>query len=316
MNGKDIKANSSGKANNVKNKKFLDILKLMRIHHYLKNLLIFLPIVFSGLFLQFDLVLKVFFGTIAFSLIASSVYIINDIQDVEADRLHEIKCKRPIASGRIEITEAYFLTGILIVIALLINILVVDSPIRAIIILLIYLVLNILYSMGLKHKPIIDIAILVSGFLLRVLYGAIIINVSVSNWLYLTVISMSFFLGLGKRRNELNKKGAESRKVLKHYTSDFLDKNMYMSLAMTIVFYALWCVDPTTTARLSSELLIWTVPLVILICMKYSLIIEGDSYGDPVDVVLNDKVLILMILFYCLMTFFIIYINPIITLLR
>lgn len=287
--------------------KFKSIIKLMRVHHYLKNILIFVPLIFSSKFFEFDTLGTTILGFISFSLLASSIYIVNDIQDVEADRKHEVKCKRPIAAGIISVKEANVVMIALVVIAILITAIFTQNPIISIIIIAVYFVLNVLYSAGLKHKPIIDIAILVSGFLLRVLYGAVIINVKVSNWLYLTVIAMSFFLGLGKRRNELAKKGSETRKVLAHYTPSFLDKNMYMSLAMTIVFYALWCVDPLTTARFSSELLIWTVPVVMLICMKYSLIIEGDSFGDPVDVILHDKVLILLILGYGLMTFLIIY---------
>lgn len=291
--------------------KVINLIKLMRVHHYLKNVLILVPLVFSSKFFEGDTLGITIIGFISFSLLASSIYINNDIQDVESDKKHEVKCKRPIASGIVSVKEANTLMAILLVSAIVITGFFTKNPIVSITIIIIYFILNVLYSAGLKHKPIIDIAILVSGFLLRVLYGAVIINVKVSNWLYLTVIAMSFFLGLGKRRNELAKKGSETRKVLEHYTPSFLDKNMYMSLAMTIVFYALWCVDPLTTERFSSELLIWTVPVVMLICMKYSLIIEGDSFGDPVDVILHDKVLIFLILGYGIMTFLIIYGNNI-----
>ena len=107
--------------------------------------------------------------------------------------------------------------------------------------------LNLLYSFGLKNVPVADIAILVSGFLLRVLYGSSITGIEISKWLYLTVIAMSFYLGLGKRRNELEKHGGEStRKVLEAYNKNFLDKNMYMCLSLAIVFYSLWCTDPNT----------------------------------------------------------------------
>jgi len=149
----------------------------------------------------------------------------------------------------------------------------------------------------LKNVPIMDIAILVSGFLIRVIYGGVICNIEVSNWLYLTVMAISFYMGLGKRRNEIIKQGTESRKVLKFYNYEFLDKNMYMSLAITIVFYSLWCMD---IGAVSNSLIniIWTVPLVLIICMKYSLDIEGDSLGDPVDVILSDKLLLGLALIY------------------
>ena len=143
--------------------------------------------------------------------------------------------------------------------------------------------------------------ILALGFLIRLLYGASIINVEVSPWLYLTIMSFSFYLGLGKRRNEIIKIGKETRGVLKYYNEEFLDKNMYMCLSISIVFYALW------TAFSDNYLLIWTVPLFILILMKYSLNIEKDSLGDPVDVVLNDKILIGLILVYGILLFSLIY---------
>ena len=174
--------------------------------------------------------------------------------------------------------------------------------------LLLYLAINVAYSFGLKKKPIVDIVILVAGFLIRVLYGAVITDIELSNWLYLTVISGAFYMGLGKRRNEILKQGDKSREVLKCYTKDFLDKNMYVCVALCIVFYSLWCVDPTTLLKTGNNLLIWTVPVIMIILMKYSLDIEGDSYGDPVDVIVNDKILLLIVLIYALFMFGIIYI--------
>ena len=106
--------------------------------------------------------------------------------------------------------------------------------------------INVAYSMGLKDVPLLDVTILASGFLLRVLFGAVLTGTEVSEWLYLTVLSGAFYFSLGKRRNELQKKkDGDTRKVLKYYTRDFLDKNMYMCLALLNTFYALWCKDIT-----------------------------------------------------------------------
>ncbi len=290
-------------------KKMKKYLKLMRVHHYIKNVLIFTPLAFSGNLFNQELLLKSILGFMAFSLIASAIYIINDIQDVEHDRLHPIKCKRPLAANEISLTNGKILASILIVVALCINYFISSSPGISWASLLLYLGLNLAYSNGLKNLPIIDVAILVSGFVFRVLYGAGITGIGISNWLYLTVIAMSFYLGLGKRRNELIKQKNVSRKVLKYYNQSFLDKNMYMSLALTITFYSLWTVDPVTIARLSNDFLVWTVPLVILICMKYSLNIEGDSDGDPVEVIIKDKVLMGMVALFVLITLGIIYIG-------
>lgn len=283
-------------------------LKLMRVHHYLKNVLIFLPLVFSQNLFNFDLLSKTIFGFCSFSILSSIVYVINDIQDVEKDRKHSTKCKRPIASGAVSIKEAYILAVFIAVMGIVLNYLACGLNFKAWLFVIMYVGFNFAYSMGLKNRPIIDITILVSGFLFRVLYGSAITSIVVSNWLYLTVIAMSFYLGLGKRRNELDNEGSKSRKVLKYYNHDFLDKNMYMCLGLTIVFYSLWCVDPTTIARYPNNNLVWTVPLVMIICMKYSLNVEGESDGDPVSVLLKDKVLIGLTLLYILIVLLIIYI--------
>ena len=286
-------------------------LKLMRVHHYLKNGLILLPLIFSQNLLNTKLLYKSLFGILAFSFLASVVYIINDIQDVEKDRRHPVKCKRPIASGEVAVKAAWLLVGILIFLSVFMNYIAIGANLYGWIFIGLYVSLNLAYSLGLKNIPLLDVTILVSGFLLRVLYGAIIINVAVSSWMYLTVISMSFYLGLGKRRNELEYQGQNTRGVLEHYNYKFLDKNMYMCLALTIVFYALWCVDPNTIAAHSNGNVVWTVPLVLIICMKYSLDIEGGSHGDPVDVLLHDRVLILLAGIYGLITFCIIYLPAI-----
>lgn len=282
-------------------------LKLMRVHHYLKNILIFLPIVFSKNLFNDNLLFKSILGFISFSILSSIVYIINDIEDIEKDRRHPKKCTRPLAAGEISISSAYMLVITILVIGIILNFIVCWSNIKGWILITLYLGLNFAYSKGLKNIPIIDLAILVSGFFIRVLYGSAITGIEVSKWLYLIIISMSFYLGLGKRRNELGKEGAVTRKVLSYYNHNFLDKNMYMFLGLTIMFYSLWCVDEITLIRYSDKQIIWTVPIVMIICMKYSLNIEGDSDGDPVNVLLGDKVLIMLVLMYIFIMLAIIY---------
>lgn len=273
--------------------KILSYIKLMRVKHYIKNILIFFPLIFSKNLFEKNYFFTSILGFIIFSLLCSIVYIINDIRDKEKDKLHENKKNRPIASGKVSVKEAIILIFIILLI-ILIGLLYINPNMHMIILLCLYLALNIAYSMGLKNIALIDIIILVSGFLIRVLFGASIIDVPVSNWLYLTVISMAFYLVLGKRRNEIVKSKKNTREVLKYYSKDFLDKNMYMCLTLTIVFYSLW------TFNLTNEInnLILTVPIVIIICMRYSMLIENDSHGDPVEVVLNDKILLSLILTY------------------
>ena len=270
-------------------------LKLIRVKHYIKNLLIFLPLIFSMQFYIIDNVVKTFINFMIFSFVCSIVYIINDIHDKDKDRQHSKKCNRPIASGKVTIKEAYGLIVFLITLIIFTSILI-KNNIYIYSIVLFYLVLNICYSKFLKNIPIVDIICLVIGFVLRVIYGALIINVEVSNWLYLTIISLSFYLALGKRRNELQS-GTNTREVLKFYNRDFLDKNMYMFLSLMIVFYSMWCVDSSNIIKFGNNLIL-TVPILLLIAMKYSLNIEGNIEGDPVEVLLSDKVLIILIIIY------------------
>ena len=263
-------------------------LYLMRVHHYIKNILIFMPLIFSGNLTDRRKFTATLLGMIAFSLVTSAVYIINDIRDAEKDRMHPTKKNRPIASGAVTPFHAVVLMVFILIAA--------DATAGSYALVILYLFINVAYSMGLKDVPLLDVTILASGFLLRVLFGAVLTGTEVSEWLYLTVLSGAFYFSLGKRRNELQKKkDGDTRKVLKYYTRDFLDKNMYMCLALLNTFYALWCKDITNAGM---EYAMWTVPIVILICMKYSLTVEGNSEGDPVEVLLHDRVLMALCVVY------------------
>ena len=283
-------------------------LKLLRIKHWLKNGLVLLPLFFGKSIFNLNKIFFVLIAIIIFSFISSIVYIINDINDIEADRNHPKKKNRPLASGKVSIKNAILVLILLIILSISLIIYLYNKTTNIFIILipLLYLILNILYSTKLKHIPIIDVAILVSGFVLRVYYGGIASNIEISSWLYLMIMFGSFYLGFGKRRNEM--KHNNTRKVLKYYNKEFLDKNMYVSLGLSIISYSLWCVDPLTKLNISSNYLILTIPLVMMIFQKYSLIIEGDSDGDPIEVILNDRLLISLITAYIIVMIFIIYI--------
>ena len=283
-------------------------LKLLRIKHWLKNGLVLLPLFFGKSIFNLNKIFFVLIAFIIFSFISSVVYIINDINDIDADRNHPKKKNRPLASGKVSIKNAILVLILLMIwiISLIIYLYNKTNNIFIILIPLLYLILNILYSTKLKHIPIIDVAILVSGFVLRVYYGGIASNIEISSWLYLMIMFGSFYLGFGKRRNEM--KHNNTRKVLKYYNKEFLDKNMYVSLGLSIISYSLWCVDPLTKLNISSNYLVLTIPLVMMIFQKYSLIIEGDSDGDPIEVILNDKLLIFLIIMYLIIMIFIIYI--------
>lgn len=281
-------------------------LKLMRVHHYIKNLLVFAALACSGQLFHLEKLAAGIAGFLAFSMVSSVVYIINDIRDVEKDRKHPTKCKRPIAAGTISTSRAWGLAIVLLLIAVVCNWRV--FHVTSTLLLALYLVLNLAYSFGLKNVPIVDVTILVAGFLIRILYGAFVTEITISNWLYLTVIALAFYFALGKRRNELKQIGdGETRQVLKAYPVNFLDKNMGMCLTLANVFYALWSMDEKTMSFYNNEYLIFTVPIVLLITMKYSLDIEGESDGDPVEVLLHDKVLLTLCVLYLAVMFVILY---------
>lgn len=258
-------------------------LRLLRIKHYIKNALVFLPLVFSREINTNTLIITSI-AALAFCLVASSIYIINDIRDREKDARHSTKCNRPIASGAITVAQAVVMCAALAVIGLAaVTWVSLHTSWGVMACVVIYLVLNILYSIKLKEVPVFEIAILASGFVLRTLYGGFAAQVEISNWLYLTILAGSFYMGLGKRRNEINVQGtSQTRKVLKKYNTRFLDRNMYMFLSLTIGFYSLWAVE-------QGSWMAWSVPLVMVTAMRYSLLVErSTSDGDPVEVICSD----------------------------
>jgi len=233
-------------------------------------------------------------GFVAFSLVASSIYIVNDIKDRHHDKLHPKKRLRPIAAGTVSVREAVILALCLVSAAGAILCMLHASWLATGLICF-YAISNIAYSFGLKNVPIVDVFILSLGFVVRVYFGAAIIGVEVSKWLYLAILAFSFYLSLGKRRNEIIANGSKTRKVNKYYTEAFLDKNMYVCLGLTLMYYSLWSVDPSQ----KHKLIVFTVPLVILIVMAYSLRVENsDSDGDPVSVVLGNKTLLALMAAY------------------
>lgn len=271
--------------------KIKDVIKLIRVKHWIKNFLIY-----ATMFLSKQVTLNNFIrltiGFFSFSLISSVIYIINDIVDKEKDSKHEKKKDRPIASGRISIKLGLFLAVFMLTISLALNFCINKFDIKLYSIIIGYLLLNLAYSFKLKSMVLIDVFCLVLGFIARLYYGSIISSIEISKFLYLTVMFASFFLGFGKRRNELINLSDKARPILKSYNKNFLDKNMYVALALTVVFYSIWAISQEGIMFLIS------IPLFTLIFFKYSLIIEGDSLGDPVDVVLSDKGIITYILFY------------------
>lgn len=266
-------------------------LQLIRVKHWIKNILIFIPLVCSGL-VTYSRTISCIEAFFAFSFVSSFIYIVNDIRDIEKDKLHPRKKNRPLPSGKIKKSTAIYIAVLMIILSIIINTIINKNLINtSLYFLLLYVLINIGYSMGLKDVAIADIVLLASGFVIRVYYGASVICVLVSNWLFLTIMSASLFLGLGKRKKELiNNKDA--RKVLQEYNEAFLDKFQYLSLCLTIVFYSLWAIEQDV------EYLYLTIPIIIVIFMKYSLNIEKNNEGDPTTILYQDKFLMALCLLY------------------
>lgn len=286
----------------------IDFLKLIRPKHYIKNIIILLPVIFSGSFFVMEYFLIYFPAFLSFCFASSTVYIFNDIADKQNDSSHSIKRNRPVASGRVSIPKAWIYASLMLSLSILFNFLASKTgEYLSWIFLFSYIVIYLYYSFKGKNIPVIDIAILAFGFIIRLIYGGVITGVEISGWLYLTIVSVSFYFALGKRRNEFIKSSFLSRPVLKFYTKEFLDKNMYLCLAIGIVFYSLWAVDPVTIQKVGGTFLLWTVPLVILISLKYNHILESDSFGDPVDIFSSSRWIQGLVALYALTVIWILY---------
>lgn len=280
-------------------------LKLFRVHHWCKNLLIFFPLFFDGRLFDRHGFCAAVLAFIAFSLTASGIYCRNDVKDVAADRRHSTKCRRPIASGRISVAEGRLWSYGLPLAGVLLAYITAQQPL--VLILLGYWLINVGYSAGLKHIALVDIAILSAGFLLRLYAGAVASDIIVSHWLYLTVLAASLALALGKRLKELTREQAVARPVLHRYSIDFLRQYMSITWTLMLVFYSLWALSVETAQHLGTDKMVWSVPLVFFILMRYGMDIDGDSDGDPVTVLLHDPPLFLMVAGLFALTFVLIY---------
>ncbi len=281
--------------------------QLIRVRHWLKNIIIFIPAFYGGAILDIPILYRTILGFLTFSFCSSAIYVINDLCDIEKDRNHPVKCKRPLASGAVSKTDGAVLLIICCATAMILDLLLCGMSIGAVIPVL-YFGLNVLYSTKLKNYPVTDIVILVSGFVLRMLYGSYITDIKISKWLYLTLMALSLFMAFGKRRNEKLNCGSNSRSVLTHYSDTFLNSSMYMYLAIFLVFYALWSVD---TGALPG--MIYTTPLVIVMVMRYTYAMEKDKQGNPVDMILGDKVLLILGAAYALFVLWQIYFGEVVS---
>ena len=285
---------------------------LIRVKHYLKNVLVFLPLVFSVNLTNPEKLIPTLIGFLAFCLGASVIYIVNDIRDIEKDRKHSTKCKRPLPSGAISVKAAIGIAivfGIAVAGLMTFLCLFYGASLWSVVWIAAYIALNFGYSFRLKNVPIVDLIILASGFVIRVLFGGAVAGIEVSEWLLLVMASGALYLGMGKRKGELLKEGDGTRAVNRRYNVGFLERNMYLCLSLTLVFYALWCITSGTIEHFANgQAIIWSVLWVLVIVLRYNYLIEGESDGDPVSVLTHDPMLMVLALGYALYMLFVVYI--------
>ena len=284
----------------------MSLLKTMRPKQWAKNIFVFTALVFDRKLTDFPALLTTMAGAAIFSLIASAVYIFNDIADCESDKQHPTKKDRPIASGKLPLNAAWAAAIILLIIAFPLAYLL-DPAFLAIC--LVYFVLNMLYSAKLKHIPLIDVLVLASFYLLRVIAGTTLIEVRrFSPWLYVVTSLFALFIGLGKRRAELvlqYDKGGKVRPVLEGYTVELLDQLINIVSGTTIVSYSLYTFSAPNLPDNHSMML--TIPFVLYGIFRYLYLIQAGQGGAPEDIALSDRPLQAAILLWSIVIMLVFY---------
>jgi 4-hydroxybenzoate polyprenyltransferase len=276
--------------NPLKTKAFA-ILALMRPKQWIKNGFVLAPLLFTGQFVSMPATGKALFAAILFSLASSATYIVNDIKDLESDRRHPKKSKtRPLASGAISTPIA-----LVILFALYSGLFCgwFIAP-RVLAVIFGYLLLNVAYTFVLKHQPVADIFTIAIGFVLRVVAGAVALNVPESGWMLVTTLCLALYLAAVKRRQELKQNGTESRKVLESYSVALVDRYAEMSATCALVFYSMFVMS-------ARPQLVITVPLVLFGLFRYWYVVEVlDSGESPTDALLADWQLLLTVVLWVL----------------
>jgi 4-hydroxybenzoate polyprenyltransferase and related prenyltransferases len=265
-------------------KKIKGILKLIRVKQWVKNMFVFAPIIFANKFLEFNLIKLTILAFISFCFISSSVYILNDISDREKDKLHPKKKNRPLASGLIKPMEATLYAIILLSLSILISL---EVNLTVTIILLLYLGNNAFYTFIGKNYALFDVFQISTGFILRMLAGAFAIGVEPSKWILLCTLFLTLFLGFGKRRGELidlKEDKDNHRKSLMRYNLNLLETFLTISLACSIVFYALYTVTGTTY----EYMYISNFFTIYALFRYYILLLDNKENSNPSDLIISD----------------------------
>jgi 4-hydroxybenzoate polyprenyltransferase len=296
----------------IKNKsRFISLKGLfvsLRPKQWIKNGVLFAPLLFSQNLFNKPLFLKSLEAIILFCLLTGAVYIINDMRDLKEDRLHPIKRNRPLASGKLSLTLGGFFAMTLLIVSLLGG-WVVSLPFFKV--LGAYLLLQIVYTFSLKHQVILDIFSIAAGFVLRVVAGGLAIGVQLSPWLFICTSLLSLFLAMAKRRHELVilKEGAiEHRQILKEYSPYLLDQMMGVVTATTVMSYALYTISEETVAKFQTTNLIYTLPFVLYGIFRYLYLVHQKVEGGrPEEVLLTDRPLLLTVVGWTITVLIVLY---------
>lgn len=292
-------------------RKYTRYLSLLRAHQWVKNTFIFLPLFFGSRFTDTVALKRTSIAFFAFCAAASAVYIFNDSMDIEDDRRHPRNRSRPLASGAVGRTGAYLLMSVLFA-AGGAAFLLLDRD--ASLLLGLYVVLNVLYTVRLKHIPLLDVVIISFGFVIRIFVGSTVSGVALSIWIVIMTFLLALFLALAKRRNDILiylQTGEKVRKTVDGYNMEFLNSSMMIMASVVIVAYILYTVSPDVQAKMHTDKLYLTAFFVVLGILRYLqiTIVENNS-GSPTAILLQDRFLQLVLLGWIALFSWILYVRP------
>lgn len=291
--------------------KIRHIIKVARPTHWIKNLFVFLPVFFGGGLLNTSEAVSAALTFLSFSLAASAIYCLNDIIDVNADRAHPVKCKRPIASGAITIPQAYGMMALSMLVSIVLMFLLPAGQTKTIFVIVAYFVINVAYCLRLKEYAIIDVCIIAYGFVLRILAGGYATGVQLSKWIVLMTFLLTLFLAFAKRRDDvlrMNTTGQAPRANTSRYNLTFINQAITITAGVMLVCYVMYTVSPEIIAQFATDKLYLTSILVILAILRYLQIsFVDEKSGDPVKVALSDRATQLILLAWLLSFLVIIY---------
>lgn len=289
---------------------FKELIISSRPKQWVKNFVIFAALVFSQNIFNPPLLIRTINVFISFCLLSSGLYIINDLADIKEDRYHPIKSKRPLASGALKHGEALSASIVMILLALVLVISLNQAYLNLTV--FSFLILNLIYTLFIKHIVILDVMAIAIGFVLRAVAGAEAISVIISGWLLICTLLLALFLGFSKRFSELSKPGVNiksARKVLQHYNRDLLGQIISVTAAATITAYAIYTMSEETIRKFNTTNLKYTLIFVIYGIMRYIYIMHKKEEGAevPENTLLSDKMILLNILFYAVAVIIIIH---------